>query len=127
MIKQRIRAGSRHRSRTDIFAQILQSAMETDGISKTRIMYRAFLSHAQLKEYLLLLIENDLLYKADSMQKYKTTEKGLKFLSWYGHLEDFVPNSPMVLQYQDWNSSATVRGGTSRSGQRERSVPLQTR
>jgi predicted transcriptional regulator len=110
MTKHRVRAGSKHRSRTDIFAQILQSAVETDGISKTRIMYRAFLSHAQLKEYLLLLIENDLLNKADHMQKYKTTEKGLKFLSWYGHLEDFIPSNPMVLQYQNWNNSDMQEG-----------------
>jgi len=96
----------------------LQSAVETEGISKTRIMYRAFLSHAQLKEYLLLLIENDLLDKADHMQKYKTTEKGLKFLSWYGHLEDFVPSNPMVLQYQNWNNS-DVQEGASR-GRRDR-------
>jgi hypothetical protein len=85
-------------------------------------MYRAFLSHAQLKEYLLLLIENDLLDKADSMQKYKTTEKGLKFLSWYGHLEDFVPTNQLVLQYQSWDGSAGVRAGRSADRQRAASV-----
>jgi predicted transcriptional regulator len=31
------------------------------GATKTRIMYKAFLSYAQLKEYLTVLLENNLL------------------------------------------------------------------
>ena len=43
-------------------------------------MYSAFLSYAQLKEYLSVLIENNLLEYVEGTQNYKTTEKGLNFL-----------------------------------------------
>ena len=43
-------------------------------------MYKAFLSYAQLKEYLTVLIENNLLEYVEGTQNYKTTEKGLNFL-----------------------------------------------
>ena len=43
-------------------------------------MYKAFLSYAQLKEYLSVLIENNLLEYIEGTQTYKTTEKGLNYL-----------------------------------------------
>ena len=43
-------------------------------------MYSAFLSYAQLKEYLSVLIENNLIEYSDGTQKFKTTEKGFNFL-----------------------------------------------
>ncbi len=49
----------KYRSRTEIVAMILEAA--NGGATKTKIMYKAFLSYAQLKEYLSVLIENDLI------------------------------------------------------------------
>ena len=46
-----------NRSRTEIVAMILDAA--NGGTTKTKIMYFAFLSYDQLKEYLSILIEND--------------------------------------------------------------------
>jgi predicted transcriptional regulator len=43
-------------------------------------MYRAFLSYTQLKEYLPVLIENNLIKYHDETETFKTTEKGLNFL-----------------------------------------------
>ena len=43
-------------------------------------MYKAYLSYAQLKEYLSLLIENNLIEYLEGTQTYKTIEKGLNFL-----------------------------------------------
>ena len=40
----------KYRSRTEIVAMILEAA--NGGATKTRIMYKAFLSYAQLREYL---------------------------------------------------------------------------
>lgn len=63
----------------DIVNTVLESART--GISRTKIMYSAYLSYAQTMEYLEFLHGNGLL-KYDSGSKiYKTTEKGLKFLS----------------------------------------------
>jgi len=69
----------RYRSRTDIITMILDSARP--GISKTRIMYTAYLSYFQLGQYLKYLIENELLELEAGTQLYRPTEKGLKFLN----------------------------------------------
>jgi predicted transcriptional regulator len=68
----------KYRSRTEIASAILEAA--NGGVTKTKIMYKAFLSYAQLKEYLGILIQNDLLAN-DSPGAYKTTSKGLRFLN----------------------------------------------
>jgi len=67
-----------NRSRTEIVAMILNAA--NGGETKTKIMYFAFLSYGQLKEYLSILIENNLLEYIDGTHKFKTTEKGLNYL-----------------------------------------------
>jgi predicted transcriptional regulator len=67
-----------NRSRTEIVGNILDAA--NGGASKTKIMYTAFLSYNQLKEYLSVLIENNLIEYRDGTQTFKTTEKGLFFL-----------------------------------------------
>jgi predicted transcriptional regulator len=52
----------KYRSRTEIVRQILEIANKGNhGTLRTRIMYGAFLSLAQIKEYLRLLTDNDLL------------------------------------------------------------------
>ena len=68
----------KYRSRTEIVAMILEAA--NGGATKTKIMYKAFLSYAQLREYLSVLIENNLLEYLDGTQTYKTTEKGLNYI-----------------------------------------------
>ena len=78
----------KYRSRTDITAQILEAA--NGGVTKTKIMYRAFLSYAQLKEYLSVLVENDLLQYVEGEQVYKTTDKGNRFLKIYNQIGEFV-------------------------------------
>jgi predicted transcriptional regulator len=68
----------------------------TEGVSKTSIMYKSFLSYAQLKEYLSLLVEKGLIVefpKIGSNNKkfvYKTTEKGLRFLQISREIESIV-------------------------------------
>ena len=68
----------KYRSRTEIVGNILDAA--NGGATKTKIMYIAFLSYAQLKEYLSVLIENNLLEYIDGTHKFKTTEKGINYL-----------------------------------------------
>jgi predicted transcriptional regulator len=43
-------------------------------------MFKAYLSHAQLKEYLSLMLENGLLEYMQGEKRFKTTEKGIRFL-----------------------------------------------
>ena len=68
----------KYRSRTKILSMILYAA--NGGATKTKIMYKAFLSYAQLREYLSVLIENNLLEYLEGKHSYKTTEKGLNLL-----------------------------------------------
>lgn len=75
----------KYRSRTDITYQILEAA--NGGTTKTKIMYRAFLSYAQLKEYLRVLVENGLLEHDKKSELFKTTEKGLRFNRLFNQLE----------------------------------------
>ena len=82
-------ADMRNRGRTEIVSNILDAA--NGGITKTKIMYKAFLSYGQLKEYLSLLIENNLLEYLDGTQTYKTTEKGLNFLKMHNEIRELLP------------------------------------
>ena len=66
----------KYRSRTDIVGLILEAA-NGGGATKTKIMYKAFLSYVQLKEYLAVLEKNGLLEYEDGMRSYRTMEKGI--------------------------------------------------
>lgn len=81
----------KYRSRTEIVAMILEAA--NGGATKTRIMYKAFLSYAQLREYLSVLIENNLLEYLEGSQTYKTTEKGLNFLKMHSEIGELLQTS----------------------------------
>lgn len=78
----------KYRSRTEIVAMILEAA--NGGATKTKIMYKAFLSYAQLREYLSVLIENNLLEYLEGSQTYKTTEKGLNFLKMHNEIGELL-------------------------------------
>ena len=82
------RIGMNYISRTYISDQILEAA--NGGVTKTKIMYKAFLSYAQLKEYLTVLIENGLLEYIEGEQIYRTTEKGNRFLKIYNQIGEYV-------------------------------------
>ena len=56
----------KYRSRTEIVSNILEAA--NGGVTKTKIMYKAYLSYNQLREYLSILIENNLLEYLDGTQ-----------------------------------------------------------
>ena len=85
-----------NRSRTEIVAMILDVANEGGGETKTKIMYFAFLSYNQLKEYLSVLVENNLIEYLEGANKYKTTEKGLFFLKMHNELEELLPQTSTV-------------------------------
>jgi predicted transcriptional regulator len=83
-----------YRSRQDIVAAILDIAKH--GTIKTRIMYRAFLSYPQLKDYLDLLLKNGLLEHNASENVYSTTERGMQYLDTYKKIDKMVPQSNVL-------------------------------
>ena len=79
------------RDRTEITRQILDIANDAgEGITQTKLMYKALLSYKQLKEYLTLLTENDLLRYDSLTHTYKSTEKGFRLLQFYNQLDDMM-------------------------------------
>ena len=78
----------KYRSRTEILGNILDAA--NGRATKTKIMYKAFLSYGQLKEYLSVLIENNLIEYLDGTRTFKTTEKGLKFLKMHNEIGELL-------------------------------------
>ena len=82
----------KYRSRTEIISMILDSV--TAGATKTKIMYKAFLSYTQLKEYLSLLEGNEMIIYEQGTQLYRLTDKGRKFINIYSEIGDMVALKP---------------------------------
>ncbi|MDQ3977625.1 MAG: winged helix-turn-helix domain-containing protein, partial [Thermoproteota archaeon] len=60
----------KYRDKIDIISQILEAA-NGGGASRTRIMYKALLSYAQMKENLMLLTKKDLLRYDEDTRTFK--------------------------------------------------------
>ena len=82
----------KYRSRTEIIEMILQATR--GGTTKTKIMYKAYLSYTQVKEYLSFMLENDMIIYEEGSHLYRTTEKGLHFLQVYSQISDIVTPKP---------------------------------
>jgi predicted transcriptional regulator len=80
----------KYRSRTEIVGLILEAA-NGGRATKTKIMYKAFLSFAQLREYLTMLQDNGLVEYQGGTQTYRTTEKGMRLLGIYEKMHELVP------------------------------------
>ena len=63
-------------------------------------MYKTFLGHAQLKEYLPALTERGLLHYDKDAHTFKTTQKDLRFLTNYKRLYETMKNTPSPIQQQ---------------------------
>ncbi|MFB0523349.1 MAG: winged helix-turn-helix domain-containing protein [Candidatus Bathyarchaeia archaeon] len=102
---------SRRRDRLSIIAEILDKARE--GVLKTRIMYKANLSFAQINEYLSLIVDLDLLEVAKNPEKtiYKTTHRGLQYLQGYKEIRELLTNGKEN-DLKDVNSLHLVKRGT---------------
>lgn len=78
----------KYRSRAEIVSMILDSV--SAGATKTKIMYKAYLSYTQLKEYLSYMEDNGLLTYEEGAQLYRITEKGRKVMHLYEEIGDMV-------------------------------------
>ena len=78
-----------YRTSVEIIAEILKIA-NGGNVTRTKIMYSAFLNYFQLKEYLPMLTERGLISYNSDTRTYKTTEKGLMLLKTYNLLVDLM-------------------------------------
>jgi predicted transcriptional regulator len=79
----------KYRSRSDIVGLLLDAA-NGGGATKTKLMYKAYLSFNQLREYLTLLVENGLI-EYEGGQTYRTTEKGMRVLDIQNEIDEVAP------------------------------------
>jgi predicted transcriptional regulator len=84
----------KYRNRTEIVSMILKAA--TGGAVRTKIMYISFVSYTQLKEYLSVLIENNLIEYLDGTHEFKTTEKGLHLLKVHNEMGELLQQSNRI-------------------------------
>ena len=81
-----------------IIAQMLNTINDggTGGANKTAIMYKSYLSYAQLKEYLSFMVEKGLVeeiphhFSGNEKFLYKITGKGLRLMQISKEIEDIV-------------------------------------
>lgn len=78
----------KYRSRTEIVGRILK--VVSQGATKTKIMYDAYLSYTQLTEYLKFLTENKMIKRSDAGEIYKLTEKGQKFYQKCKEIDEMI-------------------------------------
>jgi predicted transcriptional regulator len=81
----------KHRSKVEIIiADMLETIMADSSMSSSKIMYKAFLSYKQLKEYVPLLLQNELIRHGEKDRTFMITDKGLYYLEMYNNLPEFV-------------------------------------
>ena len=80
----------KYRSRSEIIALLLDAA-NGGGATKTKLMYSAFISFNQLREYLSLMVENGLVQYEEGMHTYRTTEKGMRLLHIQNKIDEVAP------------------------------------
>jgi predicted transcriptional regulator len=78
-----------YRTRIELIVEILKTA-NGGNATRTKIMYQAYLSYFQLKDYLAMLTERDLISYNPDTRTFKTTEKGLMLLEAYNLLVDLM-------------------------------------
>jgi predicted transcriptional regulator len=85
----------KHRSRTEIIASILEV---TNGkkARRTEVKFKTYLSYRHLTEYLLQLIQCDLIEYIEGERTFKTTPKGMQVLQTYNKMEELFVESHYV-------------------------------
>jgi predicted transcriptional regulator len=76
----------KHRTKEEITALILEAIVHTNRATQTIIMYKAYLTHVQLKQFLSSLSEKGLIEYHKEDRLYTITEKGMHFSQVYNQL-----------------------------------------
>ena len=83
----------KHRSRSEIISSILE-VTNGNQVRRTEIQYKTYLSYNILTEYLVHLLECDLLEYIEGERAFKTTPKGMQVLLTYNRMEELFVKSP---------------------------------
>ena len=82
----------RHRSRPEIISSILE-VTNGNKVRITEIQFKTYLSYNLLKEYLVHLLQCDLIEYIEGERAFKTTPKGMQALMTYNRMEELFVKS----------------------------------
>lgn len=82
----------RHRSRSEIISSILE-VTNGNKVRITEIQFKTYLSYNLLKEYLVHLLQCDLIEYIEGERAFKTTPKGMQALMTYNRMEELFVKS----------------------------------
>ena len=83
----------KHRTKEEIAALILEAIVHSNRATQTIIMYKAYLTHVQLKQFLSSMVEKGLIQYHKLERLYTITEKGMHFLEVYNQLNQLQASS----------------------------------
>jgi predicted transcriptional regulator len=78
----------KYRDKIDIIAQLLNAARS--GATRTEMIYGVMITYGQLKEYLQMLTDNNLIRYDKAGQRFITTHKGYQFMETYEDLSKLI-------------------------------------
>ena len=76
-----------HRSRSEIISSILE-VTNGNKVRVTEIQFKTYLSYNILKEYLVHLLQCDLIEYIEGERAFKTTPKGMQVLMTYNRMDE---------------------------------------
>jgi predicted transcriptional regulator len=79
----------KHRSKTEVISSTLE-ATNGNRARITEIQFKTYLSYNLLKEYLVQLIQSDLLEYIEGERTFKTTPKGMQVLQTYNKMDELL-------------------------------------
>jgi predicted transcriptional regulator len=85
----------KHRSRSEIISSILE-VTNGNEVRVTEIQFKTYLSYNILKEYLVHLLQCDLVEYIEGERAFKTTAKGMQVLMTYNKMDELFVKTPQV-------------------------------
>jgi predicted transcriptional regulator len=82
----------RHRSRSEIISSILE-VTNGNKVRTTEIQFKTYLSYNILKEYLVHLLQSDLIEYIEGERAFKTTPKAMHALMTYNRMDELFIKS----------------------------------
>jgi len=95
----------RKRSRLEVIRDILLVIRSKNGkIKPTQILYKSNLSHIMMSDYIRELMEKDFIKESRSSngRTYSITEKGIKYLSEYNTIVNFMDSFGLTPENKDF-------------------------
>jgi predicted transcriptional regulator len=82
------------RSKSEKISAILRSIRNCPDTRITQIMYDACIPHNQLKEYLAMMIQNELIVYSKEEKTFRITDYGMYVLKLYGEMNKLLVYNP---------------------------------